>query len=148
MQLASSSKPANREGWSECPGSVALIITAICRLRSGCSGARWRRRARAVRDTAREDGGRTLFPETAQHRWSEGYWRARAAAQLSRVSARCACQLPTAAAGADTLPLDHDDRAHIIMDSYCGHQPPVETEKYKEANLNTISNLKVCLFRA
>lgn len=40
-------------------------------------------------DTARI--GRTLFPETAQHCWSEGYWRGGAA--FRRYSARDACQV-------------------------------------------------------
>lgn len=52
----------------------------------------------AVRDTARKDDGRTLFPETAQHRWSEGYWREREALPAPELSAIfSAVRVPSAA---------------------------------------------------
>ncbi|CAH2054477.1 unnamed protein product, partial [Iphiclides podalirius] len=64
----------------------------------------------AVRDTARIE--RTLFPETAQHCWSEGYWRdgEALAAGSRRYSARSVCQVGGASASAPSTVNAHSPR--------------------------------------
>lgn len=60
--------------------TTTLLLTAIQWLKC------WLQR-RTVRNSARGDGERTLFPETAQHRWSEGYWRTNEVLRVAELSA-------------------------------------------------------------